>query len=398
MRHFGIAGIGIAAGFATVIGLGAGTDHGFLAGFSSSASAQSAACVFPTAPSPTPEETAWRLFVAANCPGNGAQVVWENWIEQSELYPASGAGVAAAGPPPKRLHGSPLANALSARRRGVRALLTPATDCNPMGGPPPNVTSGATICEEVHINAEAASFVTTNGYQLRPGQAAAAQKGTDIEFPTPAIEVKVDWIPGTDFTPAFTCANPPAGVRVETIDGTCYAMAGMHISSKLLTDWIWATFEPQSMLTNPLRCITFGDCHDAWGASPAVSSGGAGGLTTLSPALQSLMTQANLAPEFANYRLDGAQIKFTVGNNRPTYLGNSVIEGENVGMTKNTASCITCHSASFIAKNGTDGIDSLNAPVGPRVKIPAGSVARDFAWSMFLACPKDPNGTPGRCH
>src|ERR1700689_2990918 len=36
------------------------------------------------------EETAWRIWGAATCPVNNNQypyVVWENWIEQSQLYP-----------------------------------------------------------------------------------------------------------------------------------------------------------------------------------------------------------------------------------------------------------------------------------------------------------------------
>jgi len=353
-----------------------------------SASAQSSACAFPTAPAATMEETAWRLFVAANCPGSGTKVVWENWIEQSQLYPASAGGVAALNArPAKRLHGSILARALSGRLRGLRALLSPSTDCGPMRGPPSNVIKNAIICEEARLNPDAATFVTGNNYQVRSGQTSAAQKGTDIEFPKAAIEVKVDWIPGTDFKPAFTCSNPPQGVHVEDIEGTCYAMAGMHISSKLVNNWIWATFEPQSMLTNPLRCITFGSCNDPWGSNPATSSGGANGFTALTPALQSLMTQANLAPEFLNYRLDGVQTDFTTVNGAPTLLGNSVIEGENVGMKKNTASCITCHSESAIQKTGTDNIRNLTDKVGPQFKVPPGWIARDFVWSMALACP-----------
>jgi hypothetical protein len=366
-----------------------------------SATAQPAACAFPTAPSSTPEETAWRLFVAANCPTSGNKVVWENWIEQLQLYPAKAAAAVAANEQPKRLHGSPLARATVSRSQGLRALLVPDSECNRMHGAPPNVTPNAIICEEVRLNPDAAAFVTGNGYQLRPGQTNAAQRGTDIEFPKPAIEVKVDWIPATDFAPPFTCGNPPTGVHVETIDGVCYAMAGMHISSKLLNNWLWATFEPQSMLTNPLRCITFGACNDSWGSNPATSNGGPGGFTQASPALQSLMTQANLAPEFFNYRLDGVQTDFTAGG-APTFLGNSIIEGENVGMKMNEASCITCHSVSSIKNDGTDGfnifINLPNPPVGPQFKVPAGSIARDFVWSMGFACP-DPTGTGEQaCH
>jgi len=261
-----------------------------------------------------------------------------------------------------------------------------------MKGPPPNVKPGAIICEEARPSPESQQFVLSNGYQVRPGQTKAAKNGVDIQFPANGIEVKVDWVPGTDFNPPFTCSNPPKGVHVESIKGkngvVCYAMAGMHISSKLLKNWLWATFEPQNMTTNPLRCITFGACKDPWGSTPPVSNGGASGFTSQNPPLSGLMKQANLAPEFFNYRLDGAQTEFMNPNGSPSYLGNSVIEGENVGLQANQASCITCHSYSSIKDNGRDGITILpKGPVGPEYQVPSGWIARDFAWSMGLACP-----------
>jgi hypothetical protein len=343
-------------------------------------------CTMPTAASGTTAETAWRLFVAANCPGSGTQMVWESWTEQDQVYPASGkVGKLAAGKT-RRLHGSPLAHAQMARKAGLTAQLTPSTECNPMGGPPSNVVPGATICEEARLNPAAKLFVFSKGYEVRSGQTKAAQAGTDIQFPTAAVEVKVDWVPATDFQTPFTCAKPPAGVHVETIDGVCYAMAGMHIASKLKPDWIWATFEPQNLQTNPNRCITFGACDDPWGSVPATSNGGQAGFTKLSPALEVLMKSAKLAPEFLNYRMDGVQTEFGTASN-PTLLGNSIIEGENVGMTAGTASCITCHSVSTIENNGTDGITLLNNQVGPQYVPLAGWIARDFVWSLALACP-----------
>jgi hypothetical protein len=367
--------------------------------------AQSDVCTFPTASSVTMEETAWQLFVAANCPTSKDHVAWENWIEQLQFYPATGA----VGRAPisekqvdRRLHGSPLARAEAMRSQDHHGLLTPITECNTMRAAPLNVIPNATICEEVRLNPDAAEFATSNSYQLRPAQTAAAKKGTDIEFPKRAIEVKVDWLPATDFETPFTCSNPPAGVHVEIINGVCYAMVGMHISSKLRNNWIWATFEPQSMLTNPLRCITFGDCNDPWGSDPAISSGGSGGFTQVSPALKSLMTLARLAPEFLNYRLDGVQVDFTAKDGAPTYLGNSIIEGENVGLKKNEASCITCHSVSSINYDGTDGFSAFinlpKPPVGRHYKNPANWISRDFVWSMGFACP-DPTSTGEQaCH
>jgi hypothetical protein len=343
------------------------------------------ACTFPTKAAATPEQTAWQIFVAASCPTNKNQVVWENWIEQLNLYPANGKLGARGVRGAKRLHGSPLTHALAAKEKGMAVELAPSEECNKMQGPPSNVVAGATICEEARLNPAAQKFVSSNRYQVRVGQTKAANQGTNIQFPTPAVEIKADWIPGTDFSPAFTCSNPPAGVHVETIDGTCYALAGIHVSSKLLTNWLWATFEPQNLTTNLLRCKVLG-CNDSWGSSPATTSGA---FTQQTPALQGLMKQANLAPEWSNYRLDGAQIDFGTAA-APTLLGNSVIEGYNVGMNLKQASCITCHSVSSIKKDGTDGITLLGTPppVGPEFQPPAGWIARDFVWSLALACPK----------
>jgi len=345
-------------------------------------------CAFPSGWSPgnpvADAQLAWQLFVAANC-NTGSQLAWEGWIEQLDLYTNPTAAKKAV--KHHRLHGSPLALVRMARKSGMTLQLSPSTDCNPMGNPPSNVVQN-TICEEVHLNPFAQSFLTSNSnnYQFRSGQILAAQNGTDIQFPLPAIEVKVDWIPGSDYNPPFTCSTPPPGVHVENIDGTCYAMAGMHIISKLAKNWIWATFEPQSSQTNPNRCKTYGPCNDPWGSQPAVSYGG---VTAQTPALQALMASANLAPEFANYRLDGVQTQFVDAQNNPTLLGNSIIEGENAAVPPGQASCITCHSISSIKTDGTDGITLLGSvpQIGPEYQPPAGWIARDFVWSMLLACP-----------
>jgi hypothetical protein len=99
------------------------------------------------------------------------------------------------------------------------------------------------------------------------------------------------------------------------------------------------------------------------------------------------MESAGLAPEFGNYRLDGAQTIFAYPDGKPTILGNSIIEGENVGLPAGQSSCITCHSYSSIKTDGKDGIGNVpqSPPVGSQYIVPPGWVARDFVWSMLLA-------------
>jgi hypothetical protein len=183
----------------------------------------------------------------------------------------------------------------------------------------------------------------------RPRQASAAANHATIQFGGSSVEIKSDWISLASI--GLDCNNLPPGftqkIHVETIHGNCFGLAGMHLISKLLDQWIWATFEPQSPITNPNRCQVLG-CTDSFGSNPAVTHGTP---TALTPQLSALMTAANLAPEWFNYRLDGVQTGFF----QPKLLGNSIIEGENAGVPLTQASCITCHSVSSVKNDGTDG-------------------------------------------
>jgi len=361
-------------------------------------------CTPPTQMAATPEQTAWQLFVAATCPVNSNKypyVVWENWIEQTDLYSGKKLTSQASATAQHRFHGSPLAAARRTRgshqtalTAGKGALQLANQNCNS------KTASGRTICEEVRINPDAQKYIlsTAGGLQLRASQAKLAATGGAIAFTTPSVEIKADWIQ----YPAAACQTSAQGVHVEQIGQFCYALAGLHLISKLAPNWIWATFEPQNLTTNPKRCIDLG-CNDPWGSSPAYSQGGATGNTQQTAQLKALMAAARLAPEWFNYRLDGVQTDFTkTGNGQiatATLLGNSIIEGDNVGMPLQQSSCITCHSVSSVASNGTDGITLLNAeynPVGSNQAPPAASgnckwIQRDFVWSFLLATPPGPS-------
>ena len=257
----------------------------------------------------------------------------------------------------------------------------PNTNCNAANAPPPpntippNNSNPLTICEEVREGA-AEDYIAGTGFWNRPNQAEAAAESFDIRFPRPAVEIKADWIQvSTIGNHDFNCNNIGQSglIHVETVDGNCFALAGMHLISKLIDRWIWATFEPQNTTTNPFRCQVLG-CYDPFGSDPATSTGAQ---TRVSPELTRLMQAARLTAEWYNYRLDAVQTDFY----EPKLLGNSIIEGENVGMNLKQASCISCHAVSSIESNGTDGINILAAlstpPVGepPRFHQAPGSAA-----------------------
>jgi len=350
-------------------------------------------CATPSELGDSIEETAWRLWIAATCPVNKTQypfVVWENWIEQAQMYPADpskGLKVPNSGAPTAThiLHSSPLAIAVDPSLEVIVPGLLGAPDarCNRAKAPPPGQPN-LVLCEEVRLNGATEDYIAGTNLWNRAGQAQAAANGYDIQFARPAVEVKVDWILLDSI--GIDCAHLPSEfarhpVHIETIHGHCFALAGMHVISKLIDKWIWATFEPQNSITNPNRC-KYLPCVDPFGSTPAKSKGESTGLTK---ELEQLMDAANLAPEWRTYRLDGVQTDFS----SPKLLGSSIIEGENVGVPAKQSSCITCHALSSVKSDGTDGITLLTRfPIKKPEPLPSDDwIRRDFVWSLSLACP-----------
>ncbi|MBB2485686.1 hypothetical protein H5407_10695 [Mitsuaria sp. WAJ17] len=207
------------------------------------------------------------------------------------------------------------------------------------------------------------------------------------------MEIKADWIAASSLNAAsfFNCSDKkPAGVYVQTIDGVCYALVGVHISSKLYPNWLWATFEPQSPVTNPNRCkpSLYSPCNDPWGSNPALSTGQA---TAATKNLTNLMDQAGLPPEFRNYRLVGTQTQYEQPLASKGMLGNSFVEF-NALVLPQQASCITCHgyAAINVALNppGTgNGSPIGNGPSIGKPVIPPTIPGRhwepvDFSWML----------------
>ncbi len=370
-------------------------------------------CALPTTIAATPEETAWQIFVAVNCPtGNprGAPLTWETWTEQTCFVkpsaPGCGPGIAAVATPVRHLHGSHLARkklTLDATSEpGSCSPMTTASPTEPLSPfVPKNLARKPQFCEEVFVNAPEAVYsrepATGQSLATLAKQQAFATTAT-IQFPSQSVEVKADWLPAASITaPSFDCKSPPSGLHVEVIDGTCYALVGMHVSSKLLPDWLWATFEPQTTMTNPNRCNpkVYSDCNDPWGSSPAKSTGAS---TEQTPALAGLMKSANLAPEFANYRMVAAQTNFS----DPTLFGNSFVEF-NADVPPLQASCITCHSYAVLSAKTPPGAKSpenpnfgafpgtppVGAPTLPPPPAGGGAwVHQDFSWLLGVLPPK----------
>jgi hypothetical protein len=361
---------------------------------------------------------AWLLFVQAVRPSGNAQapLTFETWKEQCEIQPLLCGNGAATDVAPKtsdsaktatkgrvrRAHGSALGRRLMQGNRGDSTVA-----CSPMntqgfpGIPATNVAENAVFCEEVFVNPAESTFIEQNKLTTLSGQEAFG----NVTFPWSALEVKVDWVPQSSFKKPFSCTEPTLYIEKITFEGQpqqCYAMVGLHVSSKALPDWVWATFEPNYPGTNPNRCNgqLYDLCFDPWGTTSSTPYG-PGQTPKQSPALANLMTSAKLPAAFKNYYLTGVQTQF-VKNGQPTQLGNSFVEF-NAGVEPHQASCITCHKYAYAGTtnigfplNGWPNIGYACNATGATANClpPTGNkwTSEDFSWLLGIM-PSDASGS-----
>ncbi|MEO8671747.1 MAG: hypothetical protein ABI411_10570 [Tahibacter sp.] len=246
----------------------------------------------------------------------------------------------------------------------------------------------------------AANIKSPNGMPYRIKSTTGAL--TEIDFPVDAVMIKSNWLEktraerlGLHDDPASPYIKMTINTRVTDNNGTIlkpgeHWLVAMHISSKDIPDWLWATWEH---VNNPGRCDYLG-CNDSYGYSSAdavaknqemnyttpktqcddldlaswifklndtyTSGPRSGGLSNVFNAL-GIGTKDNavdrskpIMPSIADrawlsYRLKGSQSEFNDSTGHHTLLGNSVTEG---GFMQGS-SCITCHARAGATAQGT---------------------------------------------
>lgn len=323
-----------------------------------------------------PDLYAWKLFVALNWPaaasrreadparrfGENDVTVWESWKLSSgpndEVFlsdgrdpgPWLGGAFRSAIRPLESLETLPKQQAIRAQRSGIGALFDPPTSTRQRN--------------ENHLNMAAYEFIRNNELYHIGGQEKIFQAALDlrriardkydndpsglppppyqyrkklIDFPAMAKEVKAQWRPISE-------TDKPRYRWVEFVDGSgarqLYGLTALHITTKDLPNWLWATFEH---IDNEKRS----------GAEPHLlssndSSAGQKGYP------EGLGIEGT---RWENYRLRGTQIDFVDSTGSPTLLANSQIEEE----FQTSSSCITCHAmASIGARRSGEGSASAN--------------------------------------
>lgn len=292
----------------------------------------------PQAAATQSDEYAWHLFVALNWPaspvartadrrarfGADRPVVWESWQSAGEVYLQSGAD------PGPWLPGHPVAPDRRFETLSLQDLLKARHIVGGVMVPLVDPISAAKRLTEIRMNRKTYEFIRVRELYNLEGQMRAFTDGRAVSFPYGSQEVKAKWRPIS-----ISESRRYHTTLVTLADGTkrLYGLTALHIVSKDLPHWFWATFE---QVDNPALADGEGwqlPSRDrfACGAQPA---------------------DCNLAPRnigledtvWQYYRLRGTLTRFVDSRDKPELLANSELE---TGLQK-SASCITCHSRASI--------------------------------------------------
>ncbi len=322
-----------------------------------------------------PDQFAWQRFAELSAPAGGNQVKWQTFANQADLYVAN--------PDPKKPPTYPGPEKTRQLRiaPGRQRLLARGLDLVSAHTEASNPCMPAGVLEEVRLNKDVFNFVVAKKLWYVEGQVAAFNQGMTVNFPTPALEVKANWKPISE-------SEKSAFLWAKGSNGKLYGLVAMHVLSKDVPNWFWATFEHKS---NP--------CYGKY-LAPQDNYGFPNGSSTPSAGLAALFKKYGVnAAVFSNYRLDGAMVDFTDSEGSPIILGNSITENG----FQTTASCITCHARSTAGPNtksfGTGRLSvfdkanqSYNGTPDPgwfwnfSAKPPAAQyIQLDFVWSLACA-------------
>jgi hypothetical protein len=298
-----------------------------------------AACSDPLAPGDAaqsaadgPDEFAWALFLYLNCPAQNNQpspLIWETWKPTYAVYLPGGEQPSPWGSPlpPRMLSADP-----------------------EISGHALKDTNGQPILYEIWMNEWTFDYILERELYSRDGQLAffSDPSAAPIDFPGPAIEIKAAWLilDPNDPEPAsryYTIQSQYIDENGQT-QSVLAGLSGFHITSKVLPNWLWATFEQV-------------DNQSRTGVQPS----------PIPPDVQALNDEVHAAlpagSPWKYYNLRGTQIDFVDASGQPTLLANSLIESD----FENSSSCITCHA---LASRGESSQGRLaffnNTPSGIR--------------------------------
>ncbi|WP_297771287.1 hypothetical protein [uncultured Roseovarius sp.] len=237
---------------------------------------------------------------------------------------------------------------------------------------------------ETRMSKASYEFTRANELYNIEGQLALFAAGTEkIDFPLEAKEVKAQWrvIEEAD-KPRYHWTN------VTRLDGTTaiYGLTALHITTKDIPNWFWATFEHIDNRTPAAPTAENPNGAEGW-LLPSIDRFAC---PTAPHDCEAPPSVGFETTKWANYVLRGTQIDFVDGRGNPTLLANSQPEQG----FQETSSCITCHALATVGAGG-DRLPFF-ATLPPASRQPVGQVgAPNPDW---FRAPGAGDGNEGTLH
>jgi hypothetical protein len=190
--------------------------------------------------------------------------------------------------------------------------------------------AGARRLTEIRMNRAAFEYIRARELYSLDGQLKMLAQHRAVSFPAATTEVKAKWRP-------IDAADKPRyhTVEIRQRDGSTrvYGLTALHVVTKDLPNWFWATFEH---VDNPSLANT-----DGW-LLPSADH-------FACPAAQAGCNRAPLGiglqgTAWQYYRLRGTLTRYVDDAGQPLRLANSELEA---GLQP-SASCMTCHARASI--------------------------------------------------
>ncbi|MBN35875.1 MAG: hypothetical protein CMM46_14100 [Rhodospirillaceae bacterium] len=184
------------------------------------------------------------------------------------------------------------------------------------------------------MNQATFDYICMNELYNIEGQLAFFYADEKVDFPVQSVEVNAIW---RAITEAVKDRYKWAIFSDDDGTGYLYGLTSLHMSSKVMPNWLWATFEH---VDNAYRR---GPHDEGWLIPSSDSTACSQAPYDCNEAPTWLMGIGGTA--FENYRLRGTQIDYTDSYGVPILLANSELETS----FQRTTSCITCHGRATIA-------------------------------------------------
>src|ERR1051326_406688 len=241
---------------------------------------QQKALAFSSNPEFEPDKFAWELFTYVNQPvDKGNDVLWQTWAKADFVFAD-----------PQNEPKWSERNRFGFKPGPMNQLMMLDHELGRKGPSALNnkpMESGAG--QEVWMNEATFDFIVAQGLWYLEGQEAHFKDTNKLEFPPGSIEVKAEWQHQEPCDPqVFHCKMDSTGKS--------FALIALHITSRALPNWFWATFEHRK---NQNHCAP--RCFDSFGAVPKD-----GRDPQPSASLLKLLKAAGLGPEWKNYLLEGS--------------------------------------------------------------------------------------------